>query len=1350
MADKDNNRRHVNHKPSTMLSRTHFAAWAGPVGGLSGLILAAASQPALAACSASGTLTPGTTVTCDSTSTQSSRVGQGPGADNVTVNVNGGAQIQVTNDNSISLGNNANITVSSGAVVQTTTTTQGGGQYGDGTNTIDVNNNSKVTIQAGGSVIATGVNTSSEAINPYGSGNTITNYGLIQGGSSTALWFQNVNTNNSSPVNTVDNFGTIQVIRPGATTYDPTANVVGESAAVGINFINETGGKVYGNLVLSAGNDTVTLDPGSVITGSMDGGGGTNVLNLNASATSSDSIPGAITNFQTLDKTGAGTWTLTGAVGNNGGAAPLAVAVVGGTLVLTGNNSNFNGSVTIDSGATLEARAQSLPPVINDLHGDLLINQVSPDGIQPNDGTYAGVINGSGIVTKIGVGTVTLTGVNTYSGGTFFNVGAIAVAADSALGASTGPLTFNGGSLKLLGSFDLSAARAIVLNGPNNGLPGGGTIDTNSFQTTISQGITGAGGLTVMDSTSSTGRVILAGANTYSGGTTIASGTLQIGNGGTSGRIVGNVTDNGALAFNRSDAATFSGLVSGTGSLAQIGTGTTILTANNTYTGGTTISAGTLQLGNGGTSGGILGNVTDNGSLAFNRSDVATFPGLVSGTGSLAQIGTGTTILTANNTYTGGTTISAGTLQLGNGGTSGSIVGNVTDNGALAFNRSDVATFTGLVSGTGSLAQIGTGTTILTANNTYTGGTTISAGTLQLGNGGTSGGIVGNVTDNGVLAFNRSDVVTFPGVISGTGGVAQIGSGTTILNAVNPYSGPTNVASGVLAVGDASHRGAALSGGGGVSVASSATFGGYGRVAGNVASSGTVAVGNAVPGFGGGPIGLFAIGGDFQNGGVAAIGGAGFGNVLAVGGDYSTGSAQGVVKINTLLNDGGPLTNQITDRLLIAGNASGSSSVIVNAYGLGAYTGVDTPSATHGISLIQVAGNSSVGAFTLPSGYVTGGTPYQYQLYAFGPGSQNGAAAAGQSLVGNAGSQWDYRLENVYVSPAGPVTPTEPVPPESRPEVAPQVPAYIALPTALFGAGFQDIDNLHRRLGEIRDDQLTGLAPAAELFVRGYGSQLNYASNRSFTDFGFNSTQDYAAVQFGANYIVYNGANGTLRAGLAAMFGQLWFQPHALDGASSGRFNTDTLAGTLTWQSTSGWYVDAIVSGGAFDGNVTANGRSSPPMNGTSVAGSLEAGYPIALGWQQLALEPQAQLVYQHLSFNQITDADGIVARLGSQDQGIFRGGARLTRQFVTPEGAQITPYLKANLLEGIGGGGAVNIGDTPFLTGRFGTSMQVGGGATGMITRNLSVYGDVAWQDGVGGGGARGWTMNGGLRYAF
>ena len=247
------------------------------------------------------------------------------------------------------------------------------------------------------------------------------------------------------------------------------------------------------------------------------------------------------------------------------------------------------------------------------------------------------------------------------------------------------------------------------------------------------------------DSTASTGVVILTGASTYTGGTTIAAGTLQLGNGGATGSIVGNVTDNGVLAFDRSDVSTFAGVVSGTGSLSQIGSGTTILTAANTYAGGTTISAGTLQLGNGGNTGSIVGNVTDNGVLAFDRSDVSTFAGVVSGTGSLSQIGSGTTILTAANTYAGGTTISAGTLQLGNGGTTGSIVGNVTDNGVLAFDRSDVSTFAGVVSGAGSLSQIGSGRTILTAVNTYTGGTTISTGTLQLGNGGTTGSIVGNV-----------------------------------------------------------------------------------------------------------------------------------------------------------------------------------------------------------------------------------------------------------------------------------------------------------------------------------------------------------------------------------------------------------------------------------------------------------------------------------------------------------------------------------------------------------------------------------------------------------------------------
>ena len=124
----------------------------------------------------------------------------------------------------------------------------------------------------------------------------------------------------------------------------------------------------------------------------------------------------------------------------------------------------------------------------------------------------------------------------------------------------------------------------------------------------------------------------------------------------------------------------------------------------------------------------------------------------------------GTVILTAANTYTGGTTISGGILQLGNGGSTGSIVGNIIDNGQLSLDRSDSGlVLSGIISGTGTLVQMGTGTSILTGTDTYSGGTTVTAGTLQIGDGGTTGMIAtGATVDSGAtLAFDRSDTIVF-------------------------------------------------------------------------------------------------------------------------------------------------------------------------------------------------------------------------------------------------------------------------------------------------------------------------------------------------------------------------------------------------------------------------------------------------------------------------------------------------------------------------------------------------------------------------------------------------------------
>jgi fibronectin-binding autotransporter adhesin len=230
-----------------------------------------------------------------------------------------------------------------------------------------------------------------------------------------------------------------------------------------------------------------------------------------------------------------------------------------------------------------------------------------------------------------------------------------------------------------------------------------------------------------------------------------------------------------------------------------------ILTGLNRYTGGTTISAGTLQLGNGGESGSIIGDVANSGSLVFEHSNDLTFNGIVSGSGALEQAGKGTLKLTGTNTYTGNTTVSQGVLQIGNGGTTGSVVGDVTDNATLVFNRSDDVVFSGLVTGSGGLEQQGSGSLLLTGDNTYTGGTkidhtTTDQSTLQLGNGGTSGSIAGDVVDNGVLVFDRSDDITFHGLISGQGRIVKSGKGTLVLSRVNTYSGGSTVEQGELEI----------------------------------------------------------------------------------------------------------------------------------------------------------------------------------------------------------------------------------------------------------------------------------------------------------------------------------------------------------------------------------------------------------------------------------------------------------------------------------------------------------------------------------------------------------------------
>ena len=192
------------------------------------------------------------------------------------------------------------------------------------------------------------------------------------------------------------------------------------------------------------------------------------------------------------------------------------------------------------------------------------------------------------------------------------------------------------------------------------------------------------------------------------------------------------------------------------GSLIKVGTGTLTLSGADTYTGGTTINGGTLQIGNGGTNGSIVGDVTDNANLAFNRSDVVTFSGIVSGTGTLSQIGPGTLTLSGLNLYSGGTNLNGGVLavqsdtNLGtgplnfDGGTLQALAagGGITSNKAIVLNAlggtfladaNTTSTLSGGITGVGAFTKDGAGIVVLAGASAYSGVTTISAGTLQAG-----------------------------------------------------------------------------------------------------------------------------------------------------------------------------------------------------------------------------------------------------------------------------------------------------------------------------------------------------------------------------------------------------------------------------------------------------------------------------------------------------------------------------------------------------------------------------------------------------------------------------------------
>lgn len=285
----------------------------------------------------------------------------------------------------------------------------------------------------------------------------------------------------------------------------------------------------------------------------------------------------------------------------------------------------------------------------------------------------------------------------------------------------------------------------------------------------------------------------------------------------------------------------------GFGGLTKIGSGTLSLTAANTYTGYTQMLGGTMEIGHDAalSSNAVIWN---NGTIradstartlanTFYLQGNLTVAGAsdLTFTGSMTNVGDSNRTITISNT--GLTTF--GDIVITGSPTSNQLTRSLTINGAGTALVNGVIS-DGLFADGRLIRNTGNGTLILAGANTYTGGTVINAGTIQLGNGGTSGSILGDVTvgTNGTLAFNRSDILAFNGQITGAGHVSQLGTGTTVLDGTHAYSGTTSVQKGTLIV-NGSIADSSLT-----AISQGATLGGSGAI-GNLELAGILAPGNS-------------------------------------------------------------------------------------------------------------------------------------------------------------------------------------------------------------------------------------------------------------------------------------------------------------------------------------------------------------------------------------------------------------------------------------------------------------------------------------------------------------------------
>lgn len=679
-----------------------------------------------------------------------------------------------------------------------------------------------------------------------------------------ATWTDGHGTGNwTDPLNWSASFGT-----PPPNGAEATAVFGTGASPVTLNANQTVGTLAFNSATIPytiSGANTLTLDNSGSGASITMAAGATNAVvatavslndNLTATVSSGDTLAltGTISSTSTskeITLNGAGTTVLSGT--NTYGPASGTVGTTlsgGGTLRVGSDTALGAGDVSSATASTIQAGAAGLT-LGNNVAVAAGSTTVDNNG---NNLTLNGVISGSGSLTKISNHTLTLGGANTYSGGTLVSGGFVAISMDGASSGSAGNLgsvpatatannlTLNNGGLLDSASLTLNTNRGITLVGT-------GLLDAASGVTfTVNGNISGSGGLTVDGGAGDTGTIVLGGTNTFGGTTLVSVGTLTLGSplaledstinyiGGslnfgtlttaTIGGLNGsqNLTCPVALTIGSGGASSYTGLLSGSGSLLKAGTGSVTLgvgaSGGAAITGGVTVQDGTLTLGgvgsmNAGTNviqiGSFSGlesavslNVIDSASVITASNLVI---GQVSGVDASLVVGGGT----------GGGIVNAGTLTFGTPGQGPGVVSATVQNsgaliaGTVNLDDGHSASQPGSVTINLNAGLMVAGDFIATYANAANVPVNIdfNGGILEASTNDPAGGqylpvvagLTVNVTNNSPAYIDSSNyTITVAAPIAGTEGVVKQGTGTLVLSGANTYTGTTTVSNGTLLV----------------------------------------------------------------------------------------------------------------------------------------------------------------------------------------------------------------------------------------------------------------------------------------------------------------------------------------------------------------------------------------------------------------------------------------------------------------------------------------------------------------------------------------------------------------------